>query len=193
MKNIKKGIAMVLAMASIAIVLTGCGAGGDTSALSSAQAAVVQAKKDADDERTAYQDELKKTDVLADVADTIKPVDNLIKTYYDVSTEEMDKMEAYEAPGTDDRLPTYIFIGHLKSDDDSSTLRTQLANVASKFKGMDSDGAEIEVATSGEYIMMGAGQNGSAIVNKFSLVMSETKADSPELIFENLRSDLTSK
>lgn len=194
MKNIKKGFALILALTSIAIVLTGCGSGsGDSSALSSAQAAVVQAQKDATDERTAYEDELKKTDVLADVADTIKPVDNLVKTYYNVSTEEMDAMEAYEAPATEDRLPTYIFIGHLKTDADSSTLRSQLADVASKFKGMDSDGAEIEVAASGGFVCMGAGQNGSDIVNKFSIVMSETEANSPELIFESLRNDLTSK
>lgn len=153
---------------------------------------VKQAQDSAAEERKAYEESIGKMDVLSEAVD-LKAVDNLVETYYDVATEDFSDMVAYESATTEEKLPTHIFIGKTVEGADNSALSSQLLDVAVGLGGMDQEGAEIEVAANGGFIILAAAPNGSDIANKFAQVIANGGVESAADAYKGLRADLTAE
>lgn len=183
--NWKRALAGVLLVTALAAVLTGC-SGNKTPDPSEE---VQQAQQAAADERKAWETTIKALDALADCGE-FKPVDNLVKTYIAVDTEDFAEMVAYESTGLAETGPTYIFIGKLNDgvdNDRKNALTSQLSTVGAGFEGAD---GESMTASSGQFVIMAAGANDNVICDKFTQVMAFTSAQTCREVFSGLSLDL---
>ena len=183
--NWKRTLAGVLLVTALAGVLAGC-SGNKTPDPSEE---VLQAQQAAADERKDWEKTIKAKDALADCGE-FKAVDNLVKTYIEVDTENFAEMAAYESAGGDGAGPAYIFIGKLNEGVDNdrvNALTSQLATVGAGFEGTDE---ESMTASSGQFVIMAAGTNDDVICDKFTQVMAFTSAQTCSDVFSGLSQDL---
>lgn len=183
--NWKRALAGVLLVAAMTGLLAGCN-GNDTPGPADE---VLQAQQAAANERKEWESNIKAIDALADCGE-FKQVDNLVKTYIEVDTEEFTEMVAYESTGGEETGPAYIFIGKLNDGvdaDRANALTSQLATVGAGFEGTDE---ESMTASSGQFIIMAAGTNDDVICDKFTQVMAFTTAETCSDVFSGLSQDL---
>ena len=194
-KYMKRGIACCLAGVLMMACLSGCGNNAEKAPNETdgeVASEVVAAQDAAKKERDEYEDSIRKMNVLENAGE-MKKVQDIVSEYYDVSTEMLSDMIAYQSEGVEGGLPTYIFIGKLTEDADSAQVSDELLDVALSKPGMDEDGAEIQVSTTNGMIIMAAAANGGDIVTKFSQVMSAEDSGEKTIqdVYNALSMDLT--
>lgn len=195
MNQLKKMATMALAASLCLAMLAGCGnkkADEDDSGLDEV---VVEQQKQAEDEHAAYMQEVKKTDVLANIGD-LQKMSNVVEAFYDVDTESLTDMQAWEhIPSAEETIEgseyAYIFIAKLNADADASAICSQLLSSGSELKGMDSDDMEINVAASGGYVIFAGAPNGADIQAKFTIATGREEADSSASLLKLLSEDLS--
>ena len=168
--------------------LAGCGGNGGED--SSTAKEVLQAQQQAQDEFEQYDKTIKAKDVL-EGAGELAPVDNIVKDYVEVSTEDLEEMAAYQSTQSEAGGPTYIFIGKMKDGADANVITSQLADTAAKFDGTTEEGTEPCSAASGQYVFMAAGQGSADIAHKFTQVIAVGDATSCKTVYSGLSADLT--
>ena len=117
MNQFKRIATMALAASMCLAMLAGCGnkkTGEDDTGLDEV---VVEQQKQAGDEHAAYMQEVKKTDVLANIGD-LQKMSNIVEAFYDVDTESLTDMQAWEhVPSAEETIEgseyAYIFIAKL--------------------------------------------------------------------------------
>ena len=195
MNQFKRIATMALAASMCLAMLAGCGnkkTGEDDTGLDEV---VVEQQKQAGDEHAAYMQEVKKTDVLANIGD-LQKMSNIVEAFYDVDTESLTDMQAWEhVPSAEETIEgseyAYIFIAKINADADASAICSQLLSSGSELEGMDSDDMEINVAASGGYVIFAGAPNGADIQAKFTIATGREETDSLTSLLKLLSEDLS--